>query len=143
VLKGVQHVDDALHALDAGIDGIVVSNHGGRQVDRAIGSLDALPGIVAAVDGRAPVLFDSGIRSGADAAVALALGADAVLLGRPYVYGLGLGGQDGVRHVVRSVLAELDLTLALSGFADLAQLRAAKDAVSRTSPTPARDPVMP
>jgi lactate 2-monooxygenase len=126
----VQHVDDALQALDAGMDGIVVSNHGGRQVDRAIGSLDALPGIVAAVDGRAVVLFDSGIRTGADAAVALALGADAVLLGRPYAYGLALGGQDGVRHVVRSVLAELDLTLALSGFADLAQLRSAKDAVS-------------
>jgi isopentenyl diphosphate isomerase/L-lactate dehydrogenase-like FMN-dependent dehydrogenase len=142
VLKGVQHVDDALQALDAGMDGIVVSNHGGRQVDRAIGSLEALPGIVAAVDGRAAVLFDSGIRSGADAAVALALGADAVLLGRPYVYGLGLGGQDGVRHVLRSVLAELDLTLALSGFADITQLRGAKDAV-RTSPTPARDPVMP
>jgi lactate 2-monooxygenase len=133
VLKGVQHVEDALHALDAGMDGIVVSNHGGRQVDRAIGSLDALPGIVAAVDGRAAVLFDSGIRSGADAAVALALGADAVLLGRPYVYGLALGGLDGVRHVLRSVLAELDLTLALCGFADLAQLRAAKDALSALS----------
>jgi lactate 2-monooxygenase len=129
VLKGIQHVDDALHALDAGMDGIVVSNHGGRQVDRAIGSLDALPGIIAAVDGRAAVLFDSGIRTGADAAVALALGADAVLLGRPYAYGLALGGQDGVRHAVRSVLAELDLTLALSGFGDLAQLRGAKDAV--------------
>jgi lactate 2-monooxygenase len=133
VVKGVQHVDDALHALDAGMDGIVVSNHGGRQVDRAIGSLDALPAIVAAVDGRAAILFDSGIRSGADAAVALALGADAVLLGRPYVYGLALGGQDGVRHVLRSVLAELDLTLALSGFADLTQLRGAKDALSALS----------
>jgi lactate 2-monooxygenase len=76
------------------------------------------------------VLFDSGIRSGADAAVALALGADAVLLGRPYAYGLALGGEDGVRHVLRSVLAELDLTLALSGFADLAHLRATKDAAS-------------
>jgi lactate 2-monooxygenase len=129
VLKGVQHVDDALHALDVGMDGIVVSNHGGRQVDRAIGALDALPGIVAAVDGRAVVLFDSGIRTGADAALALALGADAVLLGRPYAWGLGLRGQEGVRHVVRCVLAELDLTLALSGFADLEQLRDAKGGV--------------
>jgi lactate 2-monooxygenase len=130
VLKGVQHPDDALRALDAGMDGVVVSNHGGRQVDRAVASLDALPGVLAAVDGRAAVLFDSGVRTGADAAVALALGADAVLLGRPYAYGLALGGQDGVRHAVRSVLAELDLTLALCGFADLAGLRAAKDAVS-------------
>ena len=92
------------------------------------------PGIVAAVDGRASVLFDSGIRTGADAAIALALGADAVLLGRPYAYGLALGGRDGVRHAVRSVLAELDLTLALSGFADLAQLRATKDAVAAVVP---------
>lgn len=131
VLKGVQHVDDALYAVDAGMDGVVVSNHGGRQVDRAIGALDALPGIVGAVDGRAAVLFDSGVRTGADAAIALALGADAVLLGRPFAYGLALGGEDGVRHVLRSVLAELDLTLALAGFGDLASLRAAPDAVTR------------
>ncbi len=129
VLKGIQHVDDALRALDVGMDGIVVSNHGGRQVDRAVGALSTLPGILAAVEGRAPVLFDSGIRTGADAALALALGADAVLLGRPYAYGLALGGQDGVRHVLRSVLAELDITLALAGFGDLAALRAAPDAV--------------
>jgi len=134
VLKGVQHVDDALMAVDAGMDGVVVSNHGGRQVDRAIGSLDVLPGIVAAVDGRASVLFDSGVRTGADAAVALALGADAVLLGRPMAYGLALGGEDGVRHVLRSVLAELDLTLALAGYADLASLRAAPDALTRVLP---------
>ena len=131
VLKGIQHPDDALQALDAGMDGIIVSNHGGRQVDRAIGALITLPGILAAVDGRAPVLFDSGIRTGADAAVALALGADAVLLGRPYAYGLALGGQDGVRHVVRSVLAELDITLALAGFGNVAALRSAPDAVTR------------
>ncbi|MHA6782832.1 alpha-hydroxy-acid oxidizing protein [Pseudonocardia saturnea] len=134
VLKGVQHVDDALQALDAGMDGIVVSNHGGRQVDRAVGALDTLPGIVGAVDGRAAVLFDSGVRTGADAAVALALGADAVLLGRPMAYGLALGGEDGVRHVLRSVLAELDLTLALAGYADLASLRAAPDALTRVLP---------
>ncbi len=130
VLKGIQHVDDALRAVDAGMDGVIVSNHGGRQIDRAIGSLRTLPGIVGAVGGRAAVLFDSGIRTGADAAVALALGADAVLLGRPYAYGLALGGQDGVRHVVRTVLAELDITLALAGHTDLAQLRATRDAIS-------------
>lgn len=123
VLKGVQHPDDARRAIDAGMDGVVVSNHGGRQVDRAIGSLTALPEVVAAVAGRAAVLFDSGIRTGADAALALALGADAVLLGRPYAYGLALGGQAGVTHVLRSVLAELDLTLGLAGYANLAELR--------------------
>ena len=128
VLKGVQHLGDARRALDAGVDGIVVSNHGGRQVDRAVGSLEVLPGIAAVVDGRVPVLFDSGVRTGADAAVALALGADAVLLGRPYGYGLALGGEEGVRHVLRSVLAELDLTLALAGYRDLAALREARAA---------------
>jgi lactate 2-monooxygenase len=100
-------------------------------VDRAIGSLDALAGIVAAVGDRIAVLFDSGIRTGADAALALALGADAVLLGRPYAYGLALGGQAGVRHVLRCVLAELDLTLGLAGYADLHTLRATSDAVLR------------
>jgi lactate 2-monooxygenase len=135
LLKGVQHVDDARRAVEAGMDGVVVSNHGGRQVDRAIGSLTALPGIVAAVGGRAAVLFDSGVRSGADVAVALALGADAVLLGRPYAYGLALGGEAGVTHVLRSVLAELDTTLALAGYATLAELRgSAGGAVVRVGP---------
>ncbi len=114
-LKGIQHRADARLALDHGVDGLIVSNHGGRQVDGAIASLDALPTIVAEVDGRIPVLFDSGIRSGADAFVALALGAQAVLVGRPWVYGLALAGADGVRAVMEHVLAELDLTMGLAG----------------------------
>jgi lactate 2-monooxygenase len=122
VLKGVQHPDDARRAIEAGMDGIVVSNHGGRQVDGAVAALDTLPGIVAAVDGRAAVLFDSGVRTGADVFKALALGADAVLLARPYVYGLALAGQDGVRHVLRCLLTELDITLGLAGYADVAEL---------------------
>jgi lactate 2-monooxygenase len=115
VLKGIQHVDDARRAADAGMDGIVVSNHGGRQLDGAIASLDALPAIAEAVGDRLTVLFDSGVRTGADVLKALALGADAVLIGRPYAYGLAHGGQDGVRHVLRSLLADLDLAMALSG----------------------------
>jgi lactate 2-monooxygenase len=122
VLKGIQHVDDARRACDAGMDGIVVSNHGGRQVDGAIASLDALPAIAAAVADRMTVLFDSGIRTGADIVKALSLGAHAVMLGRPYVYGLALAGQEGVRHVLRSLLADLDLTMALSGHPTLTDL---------------------
>jgi isopentenyl diphosphate isomerase/L-lactate dehydrogenase-like FMN-dependent dehydrogenase len=123
VLKGLQHPDDARLALEHGVDAIVVSNHGGRQVDGAIASLDALPPIAAEVAGRIPVLFDSGIRSGADALIALALGADAVLVGRPYVYGLALAGQAGVEAVLRNLVAELDLTLGLVGCRTLADLR--------------------
>ncbi|GAA3507545.1 isopentenyl diphosphate isomerase/L-lactate dehydrogenase-like FMN-dependent dehydrogenase [Streptosporangium album] len=115
VLKGVQHVDDALRAADAGMDGVVVSNHGGRQIDGAMASLDALPAVATAVGDRLTVLFDSGIRTGSDVVKALALGARAVLLGRPYVWGLAAGGEDGVRHAVRSLLADLDLTLGLAG----------------------------
>jgi len=122
VLKGIQHVDDARRAADAGVEGIVVSNHGGRQVDGAVASLDVLPGIVEAVGDRLEVLFDSGLRTGADVLKALALGAKAVLYGRPWVYGLALGGEDGVRHVLRCLLADLDLGLALSGNASLADL---------------------
>jgi L-lactate dehydrogenase (cytochrome) len=114
-LKGILHPDDARRAADAGMDAVVVSNHGGRQVDGAIAALDALPGVVDAVGDRIEVLFDSGIRTGADVVKALALGARSVLLGRPYVYGLALAGEDGVRHVLRCLLAELELTLALSG----------------------------
>jgi L-lactate dehydrogenase (cytochrome) len=116
VVKGIQHVEDAREAVRRGIDGIVVSNHGGRQVDGAIASLDALPPIAAEVGGELAILFDSGIRGGADVLKALALGADAVLLGRPYVWGLALGGQAGVETVIKMVLAELDLTMALCGY---------------------------
>ncbi|WP_116114073.1 lactate 2-monooxygenase [Amycolatopsis ruanii] len=122
VLKGIQHVDDARRAVDAGMDGIVVSNHGGRQVDGAIGSLEALPPIATAVGDRIEVLFDSGVRTGADILKALALGAKAVLVGRPWVYGLGHAGEDGVRHVLRSLLADLDISLALTGHHSIAEL---------------------
>jgi lactate 2-monooxygenase len=119
VLKGILHPDDAVEARERGVDGLVVSNHGGRQVDGAIPSLDALPAIADAVGDDLALLLDSGIRSGADAVKALALGADAVLLGRPYLWGLAVGGQEGVETVLRSFLAELDLTLALSGHSSL------------------------
>ncbi|HEY2985525.1 MAG TPA: lactate 2-monooxygenase [Jatrophihabitantaceae bacterium] len=122
VLKGIQHADDARRAADAGMDGVIVSNHGGRQVDGAIASLDALPAIAKAVGERLTVLFDSGVRTGADVLKALALGADAVLIGRPYAYGLAHGGQDGVRHVLRSLLADLDLAMALSGHRSVEEL---------------------
>ena len=119
VLKGIVHPDDARLAVEHGVEGVLVSNHGGRQVDGAIGALDALPAVVEAVDGRCEVLFDSGIRSGADALKALALGARAVLLGRPYIWGLALGGAEGVEEVLRSFLADLDLAMALSGYASI------------------------
>ena len=122
VLKGLQHVDDARRAVDAGVQGVVVSNHGGRQVDGAVASLDVLPGIAEAVGDELTVLFDSGVRSGPDVLKALALGADAVLLGRPYLYGLALGGQEGVEHVLRCLLAELDLTMGNAGCSTPADL---------------------
>jgi isopentenyl diphosphate isomerase/L-lactate dehydrogenase-like FMN-dependent dehydrogenase len=122
VLKGILHPDDAREARERGVDGIVVSNHGGRQIDGAIASLDALPPIVDAVGEGIAVLLDSGIRSGADVFKALALGAEAVLLGRPYLWGLALDGQAGVETVLRSLLAELDLTMALSGFTHTSQI---------------------
>jgi len=124
VLKGILHPDDARRAREAGVDAVLVSNHGGRQVDNAIAALDALPHVRAAVGGELVVLFDSGIRTGADVFVALALGADAVCLGRPYVWGLAIDGQAGVEHVLRCLLAELDLTLALSGDASIAEIDA-------------------
>jgi lactate 2-monooxygenase len=122
LLKGILHPNDARRALDEGVDGIVVSNHGGRQVDGAIASLDALPQIVEAVGGRAPILLDSGIRGGADVFKALALGATAVLIGRPYCYGLAVAGESGVREVIQNFGADFDLTLGLAGCASLAEL---------------------
>jgi isopentenyl diphosphate isomerase/L-lactate dehydrogenase-like FMN-dependent dehydrogenase len=122
VLKGILHPDDARRAADAGIDGVVVSNHGGRQVDGSIAALDALPGVAAAVGDRIEVLFDSGIRTGGDIVKALALGARAVLIGRPIAYGLAHEGEAGVRHVLRSLLADFDLTLGLCGYKTPASL---------------------
>jgi lactate 2-monooxygenase len=121
-VKGILHPDDAREARERGMDGVVVSNHGGRQVDGAIASLDALPGIVDAVGGELAVLLDSGVRSGSDVVKAVALGADAALLGRPYLWGLALGGEQGVLGVLRTVLAELDLTIGLTGHTRPAEL---------------------
>ncbi|MEU5545707.1 lactate 2-monooxygenase [Streptomyces sioyaensis] len=115
VLKGILHPQDALLAAEAGMDGVVVSNHGGRQVAGSVAAADALPRVAKAAGDRLTVLFDSGIRTGDDILKALALGAKSVLVGRPYAYGLGLDGQAGVEHVIRCLLAEFDLTLALSG----------------------------
>lgn len=115
LLKGILHPDDAREAVRRGVDGIIVSNHGGRQVDGAIAALDMLPEVVDAVEGRIPVLFDGGIRRAADVLKALALGAKAVLLGRPVMWALAIGGADGVQTYLRNFLAELDLSLGLLG----------------------------
>ncbi len=122
LVKGIQHVDDAREAARRGVDGVVVSNHGGRQVDGALASLDALAPIAEAVGDDLAVLFDSGVRGGADVIKALALGADAVLLGRPHIWGLALEGQAGVETVLKMILAELDLTMALCGYTSPDQL---------------------
>jgi isopentenyl diphosphate isomerase/L-lactate dehydrogenase-like FMN-dependent dehydrogenase len=122
VLKGIVAPDDARRAREHGMDGVIVSNHGGRQLDGAIATLDALPAVVDAVGDELAVLLDSGVRCGADAVKALALGAQAVLLGRTYVYGLALDGEAGVHRVLRAFLADLDLALALSGHRSPAEL---------------------
>ena len=127
LLKGILHPEDAKAAVEHGMDGIVVSNHGGRQVDGAVGTMDVLPGIVEAVDGRVPVLLDSGVRSGADVFRALALGAAAVGLGRPYVWGLAAGGEEGVREVIRNLRGDFDLTMGLAGCAAVGDI--GRDAV--------------
>ncbi len=125
VLKGILHPDDATRAVEEGVDGLYVSNHGGRQVDRSVAALDALPAVTAAVRSAGsgiPIIFDSGVRTGADAFIALALGADAVAIGRPHVYGLALAGADGVAQVLRDIRAELDLTMALTGCTSIADV---------------------
>ena len=124
VLKGICHPDDARRAVDAGIDGIYCSNHGGRQANGGIAAIDMLEGVVAA-SGDVPVLFDSGVRSGSDVVKALAMGARAVGVGRPYIYGLALDGADGAAHVLRCILAEADLLMAVNGYPTLADVRAA------------------
>jgi isopentenyl diphosphate isomerase/L-lactate dehydrogenase-like FMN-dependent dehydrogenase len=124
LVKGILHPDDARRAFDTGVDGVVVSNHGGRQVDRAVASLDALVRVREAVGPGPTVLLDSGIRTGADVFVALALGANAVLLGRPHIYGLALDGAAGVAAVVENVVAELDLTMGLVGVGSVGEIGA-------------------
>lgn len=130
ILKGICHPEDVRRARDGGVDGIYCSNHGGRQANGGLAALDALPEVVEAAGGL-PVLFDSGVRTGADVIKALALGATAVGVGRPYVYGLALEGADGVVHVLRSLLAEADLIMAVDGYPTLADLRA-KGALRRS-----------
>jgi lactate 2-monooxygenase len=122
LLKGILHPDDARKALDAGMDGVIVSNHGGRQVDGAIAALDALPCVVDAIGGRAPVLMDSGVRGGADVLKALALGARAVCVGRPYVYALALAGEAGVLELLRNFASDFELTMGLAGCASAREI---------------------
>ena len=128
VVKGLMHADDARRAVDAGADGIVVSNHGGRQLDGAAASLLALPAIAAAVGGRAEILFDGGIRDGSELIKALALGADACLIGRAYAYGLAAGGERGVAAIIEMIRAQMDVTMALMGLRSVAELKEARGA---------------
>jgi lactate 2-monooxygenase len=121
LVKGICHPDDARRAVDGGVDGIYCSNHGGRQANGGIAAIDLLPDVIAAA-GKTPVLFDSGVRTGVDIIKAVALGARAVGIGRPYAYGLALGGVEGIVHVLRCLLAEADLYMAVDGYPTLADL---------------------
>lgn len=122
LVKGILHPDDARLALEHGVDGIIVSNHGGRQMDGAISTLDALPAIAEVVTGKIPVLLDSGVRTGADIVKAIALGANAVLIGRPFIYGLAVAGEQGVASVLDTLIHEFDVAMALSGSHSVADL---------------------
>jgi lactate 2-monooxygenase len=122
ILKGILHADDAMKAAEYGMDGIIVSNHGGRQIDGAIATLDALPAICEAIGDRLPVLFDSGVRGGADVFKAIALGAKAVCIGRPYVYGLAIDGEAGVKQVISNYMADFELTMALAGCKNIQEI---------------------
>jgi isopentenyl diphosphate isomerase/L-lactate dehydrogenase-like FMN-dependent dehydrogenase len=122
IVKGILHPDDARRAVELGIDGVIVSNHGGRQVDGSVAALDQLPAVVAAVPDGTPVLVDSGVRTGSDVLKALALGARAVMVARPWVWGLALEGQAGVTQVVKSLLADFDLSMAMCGVSSVADV---------------------
>lgn len=122
LLKGILHPDDARKAVDYGMDGIIISNHGGRQVDGSISTFEALPKVAEAINKRIPILLDSGVRGGADVFKALALGVNAVCIGRPYVYGLTLGGEEGVKQVLRNFLADFELTMGLAGCKNIAEI---------------------
>ena len=135
LVKGVLHQDDARRALDQGVAGVIVSNHGGRQLDGGLAALDALPAVAGAVGDRATVLFDSGIRRGADVFKAVALGAQAVLLGRPYAFGLAVGGEQGVYDVLANLIADIDLTLGLAGCASFEEVSTASLVAVQASPT--------
>ncbi len=122
LLKGILHPEDARKAIDFGMDGIIVSNHGGRQVDGSISTIEALPAIVNAVQEKIPILMDSGIRGGADLFKALALGAKAIGLGRPYAYGLAIAGEQGVKEVLQNMLTDFELTMALAGCKNISEI---------------------
>jgi len=122
LLKGILDPDDAKRAINRGVDGIIVSNHGGRQVDGSVAAFEQLPKVAEAVAGKIPIIMDSGIRGGADAFKAMALGATAVGIGRPYCYGLAIAGENGVREVLANVQADFDLTMALAGCRSVAEI---------------------
>ena len=135
MLKGFSHPDDARRAIGAGAQALIVSNHGGRQLDSAIATLDALPAVADAVNGEVPVLVDAGIRRGSDVLKALALGADATLIGRPILWGLAVGGESGVSSVLECVSSDLTRTMALCGLSSLSAIQ--RDVIRPQSHGPA------